>query len=181
MGAIDIIILILLGIGAYSGYKRGLFIGILSIVAFIIGIVFAFKFMHWGAEILAEKVESLTFMLPFVSFLIIFLIVTLTIRLLAYLVKQTLDLTLLGTFDNFAGAILGILKWAFMISLLIWAANSFGIEFPEEDLEESRLYNMLEPFAPFIINIIGSITPVIKDAVDRINELVNMSQDAIAN
>ncbi|MBD8488363.1 CvpA family protein [Echinicola sp. CAU 1574] len=178
MGAIDIVILILLAIGAYSGYKQGLFIGILSIVAFIIGIVFAFKFMHWGAEILAERVESLSFMLPFVSFLIIFLIVTITLRILAYLVKKTLDLTILGTFDNFAGAVLGILKWAFMLSLLIWAAQSFGIEIPKKKLEESTLYDVLEPFAPMVIDGVGVITPAIQDAVERINELVIESQDA---
>ncbi|AWW30360.1 CvpA family protein [Echinicola strongylocentroti] len=181
MNTIDIIILILLAIGAYSGYRQGLFIGILSIVAFIIGIVFAFKFMHWGADLLAERVESLTFMLPFISFLIIFLLVTITIRILAYLVKKTLDLTILGTFDNFAGAILGLLKWGFMLSLLIWVAMSFGVEMPREELEKSYLFGVLEPFAPLVIDAMGAITPVIQDAVGRINELVEKSQDAVTN
>ncbi|AGA76937.1 CvpA family protein [Echinicola vietnamensis] len=181
MNTIDIVILILLAIGAYSGYRQGLFIGILSIVAFIIGLVFAFKFMHWGAELLATRVESLTFMLPFISFLIIFLLVTITIRILALLVKKTLDLTILGTFDNFAGAILGLLKWGFMLSLLIWAAKSFGIEMPREKLEESYLFTVIEPFAAIVIDMVGVITPAIQDAVGRINELVEKSQDAVAN
>ena len=110
MSTIDIIILVLLVIGAYSGYKQGLFIGILSIVAFFIAIVLAFRFMHWGAEILAERVESLTFALPFVSFIIIFFAVTITIRILAYMVKKALDFTILGTLDSFGGAVLGLAK-----------------------------------------------------------------------
>lgn len=181
MSAIDIIILILLAIGAYSGYKRGLFIGILSIVAFFIGIILAFKFMHWGAEMLAQQMESLAFMLPFISFVIIFLLVTITIRICAYMVKKALDLTLLGGFDNFAGAILGLLKWAFMISLLIWAARSFGVDIPKKQLSKSDLFPVIEPFAPFLVDGLSVITPVIQDAVERINELVIPSADAAAD
>src|SRR5690606_10885216 len=125
LSTIDIIILILLAFGAFSGYKQGLFIGLLSIIAFFIGIILAFKFMHWGADMLAERVESLTFMLPFISFIIIFLIVTITIRVLAFMVKKALDLTILGTFDNFAGAVLGLFKWVVMITVFLWVARSF--------------------------------------------------------
>ncbi|GAB4107655.1 hypothetical protein GCM10028791_01010 [Echinicola sediminis] len=177
MGTIDIVILILLGIGAYSGYKQGLFIGILSIVAFMIGIVFAFKFMHWGADILAERVESLTFMLPFISFVIIFLIVVITIRILAYLVKKTLGLTILGAFDDFAGAVLGILKWGFMLSLLIWVMQTFGMEMPKGEIQKSSLFPVLEPFAPMVIDLLGAVTPAIQNAVERINELIIERQD----
>src|SRR5680860_153490 len=129
--------MILLAIGAYSGYKQGLFIGILSIVAFFNGIIFAFRFMHWGADMLAERVESLSFMLPFISFIIIFLVVTIVIRILAYLVKKALDLTILGTFDNFAGAVLGLFKWAVMISLLFWVGKMFEYKLPESLVKNS--------------------------------------------
>ena len=133
--------------------------------------------MHWGADILADRVESLTFMLPFISFLIIFLLVVITIRILAYLVKKTLDLTILGTFDDFAGAVLGMLKWAFMLSLLIWVAQSFGMEMPEEELGESSLFPVVEPFAPAVIDVLGAVTPAIKNAVERVNELIIESHD----
>lgn len=181
MGTIDIIILVLLAIGAYSGYKQGLFIGILSVVAFVVGLVCAFRLMHWGADILVQKVESLTFMLPFISFLIIFLIVTITIRILAYLVKKTLDLTVFGTFDNFAGAVLGVVKWAFMISLLIWVAGSFEMAMPQEMIRESSLYPYIQPLAPFVIGIMDSITPVIKEAVEAIHQLVDLSEDVVVD
>jgi membrane protein required for colicin V production len=52
---LDLIIIVFLATGAYSGYKQGLFISILSIVAFIIAIILAFHFMDWGTALLAEK------------------------------------------------------------------------------------------------------------------------------
>ncbi|MDN3671288.1 CvpA family protein [Echinicola jeungdonensis] len=153
MGHIDII-----GHWGLQWLQAGAFIGVLSVVAFIVGLVLAFKFMHWGAAILAERVESLTFMLPFVSFLIIFIFVVLVIRLLAYLVKKTMDLTILGAFDNFAGAVLGMLKWAFMVSLLFWVGHSFEVVLPEEKMEESSLYPIVQPIAPVVIDLLDTFT-----------------------
>lgn len=172
MSTIDIIILIMLAIGAYSGYKQGLFIGLLSIVAFFIGIILAFKFMHWGADMMAERVESLTFMLPFISFIIIFFIVTIVIRILAFLVKQALDLTILGTFDNIAGSILGLFKWAVMISLLIWVGTSFEYKIPEKWVENSVIYPVIIPIAPAMVSLLDDYTPIIDQSIQAIKELV---------
>jgi membrane protein required for colicin V production len=73
LNALDVVILVFLALGAYSGYKQGLFISILSIFAFVIALILAFHFMDWGAQILAEKVTELTFGLPFMAFILIFL------------------------------------------------------------------------------------------------------------
>ena len=172
MNILDIIILALLGLGAYSGYKQGLFIGILSIVAFFIAIVLAFRFMHWGAEILAEKVESLTFALPFVSFIIIFFAVTITIRILAYLVKQALHFTILGTLDSFGGAVLGLAKWGIMMSLLFWVGSSFEYKLPDHVVKDSVIYPVVKPIAPALVSILDAYTPVVDQSIAAIKELV---------
>ncbi|MFD2034102.1 CvpA family protein [Belliella marina] len=178
MATLDITIFIILAIGAYSGYRQGLFIGIISIVAFFVAIVLAFHLMDWGAEVLATKIENLTFMLPFVAFLIIFLIVIIGIRSLAFLVKKTIDLTVLGSMDNIAGSVLGVLKTGFILSLLLWVANSFEFEFSDNMINESKLYPILQPIAPFVINLVDSYTPIINQAVESIQTLVNTARNA---
>lgn len=161
-----------MAIGAYSGFKQGLFIGLLSILAFFIAILLAFKFMHWGADILSERVESLTFMLPFISFVLIFFLVTIVIRILAFLVKKTLDLTILGTFDSFAGAVLGLFKWAIMISLLIWVATSFEYKVPASWVKNSVIYPVIVPVAPAMVELLDAYTPIIDQSIEAIRELV---------
>jgi membrane protein required for colicin V production len=181
LATLDIIIFIILGIGAYSGYRQGLFIGIISIVAFFVAIVLAFHLMDWGAEVLAANIENLTFMLPFVAFLIIFLIVIISIRGLAFLVKKTMDLTILGSLDNVAGSVLGILKTGFMLSLLLWVANSFEFKVSEEWIFESKVYPIIQPIAPFVITLVDAYTPIINQAVTTIQDLVNTAKDAPLN
>jgi len=179
LSTVDIIILILLAVGTFSGYRKGLFIGLLSIVAFFIAIIFSFRFMHWGAEVLSRNVESLTFMLPFVAFIIIFLIVTVSLRIIAFAIKKTMDLTILGTFDNFAGAILGLFKWAFMISLLLWVANSFDFNVPGEVTENSVVYPVVTPIAPAAVAFLDSYTPIIDQSVKSIRKLVDIGPSVI--
>jgi membrane protein required for colicin V production len=174
---LDLIIVIFLAMGAYSGYKQGLFISILSIVAFIIAIILAFHFMDWGTTMLAERVDQLTFFLPFVAFLMIFLGVILIIRGLAYLVKKTMDFTILGSVDSVAGGILGIFKTAFILSLFLWVANSFEFFVPKEWVEDSKSYSYIQPIAPFVIMYLDQFTPIIKDTIAGIQELVKLAAD----
>lgn len=181
MATLDIIIFIILGIGAYSGYRNGLFIGIISIVAFFVAILLAFHLMDWGAEVLAAKVDNLTFTLPFVAFLIIFLLVIISIRSLAFLVKKTIDLTILGTLDNVAGSVLGILKTSFILSLLLWVANSFDFKVSEDWITASKVYPIIQPIAPFVITVVDAYTPIINQAVSTIQDLVNTAKDASVN
>ena len=173
--------MVLLCIGGYSGYRQGLFIGILSILAFFIGIVVAFRFMHWGAEMLSERVQSLSFMLPFVSFVIIFLVVTITIRILAYILKKVLYLTLLGAFDSFAGAILGMVKWAIMISLLFWVAHAFEFQLPDQFTDGSVIFPLILPLAPTLVALLDDYTPIIETTIATIRDMVNTSAGDTAN
>lgn len=129
--------------------------------------------MHWGAELLSGKVESLTFVLPFISFIIIFLVVTIVIRILAYMVKKALDFTVLGTFDNFAGAVLGLFKWTVMLSLLFWVGKSFEYHLPDHLVKDAVIYPAITPIAPALVSLLDAYTPIIDQSIAAIRELVN--------
>ena len=175
------LIWIVLGIGAYSGYRQGLFISILSIVAFIVGLILAFHLMDRGAHFLAQHVSELTFMLPFLAFLMIFLGIVVSIRLLAYLVKKTLDFTILGPVDNVAGAFLGIVKTAFVLSLFLWIADSFEFKITQNWTEKSKTTSIIRPMAPVVIGFLDAYTPIISESVKSIQSMVKFSADGIAD
>lgn len=181
MGTLDFIILIFLALGAYNGYKQGLFISILSIVAFILALILAFHLMDWGAQRLAENVTELTFALPFVAFIMIFLGVILIIRGLAFLVKKTLDFTILGSVDSMAGGILGVLKTAFILSFFVWVADSFDFKLTQDWTEKSKSYPLIQPLAPVAVQFLDVYTPVINDAVTTIQSLVKVNYDGTAD
>jgi len=181
LNILDVFIVVFLALGAYSGYKEGLFIGLISIVAFIFGVILAFHFMSWGADLLAKHVDEMTSLLPFMAFILIFFGVILIIRSLAFLVKKTMDFTILGSVDNVAGGILGFFKTVFILSLFIWIAGAFDYSFPKDWTNNSETYNYIGPVAPVVIDAVDDYTPIIKNTIASIQELVKKTADGLTD
>ncbi len=168
----DIFVLVLLGIGAFRGFKKGLLIEIIGIVAFIIAIVASFKLLHVGIDFLIHRFGSFSHLIPYIAFIMIFLLVLVGISLLGRMVKKILDYTLLGSIDNFAGGVVGILKMAIAISILLWLTQTVGFTLPESIRQNSKLYEIISPLGPKVVSIIGSLIPYSGDLIDSIRDLI---------
>lgn len=164
--------LIPLVFGAFLGFKKGLLLEIVGVLAFILAIIGGFKLMETGMVYLSEYFEDFGQLLPFISFLIIFLAIILLINMLGKLLKKMIDMTLLGGFDKFAGAILGLVKWAIGVSILLWLVNNFGVELPGQD-EELVLYPFLTELGPKIIASLDIVLPFAEDMLESIKALLS--------
>lgn len=170
MNIVDIVILLILGIAAYKGYQRGLFVSILSVIAFLVSLGMAFILLDWGVELLGDYIEGLKGLLPYLAFVMIFGVVAVLINLGGNMVKKAMDLTLLGSFDNIGGALLGVLKWIFGASLFIWLTQSVGIEIPNNMQEQSWLFNKIQPVAPWVIDSFSEYWPFMESLFQSIKE-----------
>lgn len=141
-------------------------------MAFILAIIGGFKLMETGMVYLSEYFEDFGQLLPFISFLIIFLAIILLINMLGKLLKKMIDMTLLGGFDKFAGAILGLVKWAIGVSILLWLVNNFGVELPGQD-EELVLYPFLTELGPKLIASLDVVLPFAEDMLESIKALLS--------
>jgi len=81
--------------------------------------------------------------------------------------------------DSVAGAILGLLKTGFALSLILWVANSFEFNFSESWMNESVFYPFIQPMAPLTINFVDGYTPIVKQTIASIQELVNTASNVI--
>lgn len=172
MNTLDLILLIALLIGAYRGFRKGLFIEVVGIAALIIAVVGGFKLLHVGIKFLSSHFGGFSHLIPYIAFILIFIAILVLINLLGSTVKRALDLTLLGSLDNFAGALLGILKWAIAISIFLWLTNTVGFRIPEETRHASLIYPLIEPLGPKTIQVISSWLPFTGDLIDAIRDLI---------
>ncbi len=154
------------------GFRKGLLLEIVGILAFVLGIIGGFKLMELGMSYLDEYFEDFDHLLPFISFLVIFLGILLLVNLLGKAVKKMLDMTLLGGVDKFAGAIVGIAKWAIGLSIILWLTHHFGIELPGQD-EDLVLYPYLTDLGPNLIQSLSVVLPFAEEMIDSIKELVS--------
>ena len=68
--------------GAWSGYREGFLMEVISLVGIILGIFLGFKLMGEGMLLLEEKFNADRSTLPYISFGIIFMIVVILVRFL---------------------------------------------------------------------------------------------------
>jgi len=145
---------------------------IVSLLAFVLAIIGGFKLLHSGMEFLDQHFEINSNLLPYIAFLLIFILIVVGLNLLGKILKKALDLTLLGSVDSLAGLILGTLKWAFGISVILWLTSYVGLLLPNLYTEDSILYSYIEPIAPVTVDYISTILPFANDLFEMIEDLI---------
>ena len=163
MSKVDIVLIIILIIGAYSGYKEGFLMELISLGAIILGVFLGFKLMGIVMILLEEKFNADKATLPYLSFGVIFILVVFLVRLLGKSVKNSMDKTFLGTMDQVMGSALGGFKTLFMMSILLWIVDSLRVTLPEAWTDDSWLYPFTARLAPSVANWLGDYIPAFKE------------------
>ena len=171
MSITDIIILIILALGAYSGYKKGLILELIAIIAFILAIIGGFKLLHVGMEYVSKVYEGFGNFLPFVAFLVLFVLILIVVNMAGQVLKKIIDWTPLGVMDNIAGAIVGVAKWALLLSIVLWVMTSLSLTLPDSLTENSRILPIISGFASQVSNFISTIFPSFENFISTLEEL----------
>jgi membrane protein required for colicin V production len=149
--------------GAYGGYKNGFIVSLFSLMAIVLGLLGGFKLMGWAMVFLADKYNVDQKVLPYLAFAFVFLLIVISVGLVGRLIKITIGKSVLGQFDQIAGALLGVIKTTFMISVVLWISDSLNINFPEHWTAKSWLHPMTAGFAPKITDWVSEVLPVFQD------------------
>lgn len=169
MNIVDIILLVFLGLAGVKGYLKGFVIEFFSFIAFFLGLFIAIEFTTPIA--LNYFGESDYFGLVAVGvFITIFLVLTLGINLMAKITKKALDLTLFGMVDNALGAVMGVLKWALILSVIIWIFDSVGLRITSEKIDSSMIYPYVVFIGPYTFEVVSGIIPFFQDIFDSIDK-----------
>ncbi|MEQ8360977.1 MAG: CvpA family protein [Cytophagales bacterium] len=180
MEVIDIVLALPLLFGFYRGFKKGLLMEIVNILALILAIIGGFKLMDQALLILIDTFGKPHPAFPFLAFILVFIAIVLGVNVLGKALKSLIGLTILGSFDKFVGGIIGVIKWAFAISLVLWMINAFAPElFDEQMRTDAYLLPLLISFAPHLFHIMLGFLPFLSDMMDSIKDL--LSPDSVAN
>ena len=89
----------------------------------------------------------------------------------ARFIKNVLDMTIFGMVDNLIGAVTGIVKWAFLISAVLWVLNSVGVTFEKGHASESIILPYLLDFSPVVFGWIAGFIPFVQDLIDTMKDI----------
>ncbi|WP_436514724.1 CvpA family protein [Ekhidna sp. To15] len=172
MDTFDFIILAVLGIGAIKGYLRGFIVELFSFIAFIIGLLLALELTIPVAENLFAESNYFE-VIAVIVFISLFILLSMAIKMGAKAIKKALDMTPFGTLDNVAGAVAGLLKWAFLLSIVLWVFESVGFDLVERYGDKTMLFPYIVDIGPTVFGWLGYVIPFIQDLIDSME---NMSQ-----
>jgi len=163
LSPLDIVLVIIILAGAYGGYKNGFIVALFSLIALVLGLLGGFKLMGWAMVLLADKYNVDQKVLPYLAFAFVFVIILICVGLLGKLIKVAVGRPLLGQFDPTAGALLGLVKTTFMLSVALWIADSLKINFPDHWTAKSWLHPTAAGFAPKLADWVSRVIPVFED------------------
>jgi membrane protein required for colicin V production len=151
---LDIIICIPLVWGLYKGFMKGLIVEAATVVAFALGVWGGITFSDFMAHQLTDWFNWKSPYLPVVSFALTFLIIIIVIFFLAKLIQRLAEGMALSIVNKLGGAVFGALKFAMMLSVVIFMMDAVEESYPMisfKTKEESLLYRPIGKIAPTLI------------------------------
>lgn len=153
MNAIDIIILILLAWGAFRGFTQGFILQVVTFIALIIGVWASIAFSDNMSEFLTKNMDITGKYLPVLSFVLIFVLVVVVAHLIGMLLTRFIEITSLGWLNRLGGVAFGVLKMAFIASVLLTIQNRMKEKIhiiSEKQIQTSLLYKPVSSLAPAV-------------------------------
>lgn len=163
MSKIDIALLVVILIGAYKGYKDGFLMGLVTLLALVLGVFGAFKLMGAGMIFLQEEFNADKVLLPYLAFIIIFILIVVLVTWMGRTVRNSIDKTFLGRIDEVMGSFLGAFKTTFMLSVALWIADSLKYSPGKEWTEGSWLYPFTAHLAPELAGWMAGFLPFFRE------------------
>ena len=159
---LDLIYAVIIVLAILHGYRRGLIVGLFSLVAVIIGLAAAMKLSIVAGKYIGKVINISDEWMPVISFAAVFLIIVLLIRLGARAIEKTIQIAMLGWVNKIGGIIFYAAVYTVVFSVILFYAEQMKWLQPET-INKSVTYSFVQPWGPKAINGFGSIIPVFKD------------------
>jgi len=169
MNIIDIFLIIFFIVVGIKGYTRGFIVEVFSLIAFFLGLYLAIEFTAPIAVKYFAESEYFN-VLSIAVFLLIMIGLSILINLVAKALKKVIDFTLLGIFDNILGTAFGMLKFALILSVILWIFKSVGLDLFSESVNSSMIIPYIRPVGPLAFELLGSIIPFFKDVFESFDK-----------
>jgi membrane protein required for colicin V production len=158
MNFLDYSLLIIVGLFAILGYRKGIIVSLATMAALILGIYAAVNFSNYLDVTLMEHMKPSRKWLPFISFTLTFLLVLVGVLLVGKLVEKLVDVAGLGFVNRLLGAALGMIKGVILASVLFFltvTADHNGKWLTAAHKKDSFFYSRVSELFPKMMEMFG--------------------------
>ena len=172
MNYLDIIIAIILFLFGFKGFRKGLIIEVVTLLAFGVGIYGAMHFSDFTAEHLKDFMEINPKYLNTVAFILTFILLVVLVNIIGRLVSNAVKAMNLGFFNKLGGFLFGLAKGLLLCSTMVLVLNNLqwmGLV-KEEVKEGSYLYPYVEKTVPYLYKGFDLVKDYAKEMIPEESE-----------
>jgi len=166
---LDIVLVVVLLIFFFMGWKMGLIKGAFSLIGLVGGIWFAGL---WGGG-LATWIEGNEWLSGDVAFYVSHLVIILITLLIAYIVAhyvgKVTKFGFLSSVNTIGGMVVGLLIGAFLAQAVIIAIANVNVSFVQNGIENSSIAGVIRPVTGWAVNILPDKPDFLKGVKDFLN------------
>lgn len=154
MNSVDIILGIILLLAFYSGFKKGLFVTLASLIGLVAGVYGAVYFSDYAGRYISEWFDWSEQSTKWASFAVTFLLIVFVLNFIGKFLTKIADFTALGLLNKVLGGVFSALQYAFILSVVFLFFNSSnltGYVISEEKKVTSIIYPYIESIAPWVL------------------------------
>ena len=129
MSYIDIIILVIIAIGAIRGFSKGLIVEIATLLALVLGVFITMRYSVYTEKILKDFFNASSPYTPYVALGVTFIVVVIGIYILGKLLTKLVDIISLGLVNKLLGTIFGAAKACLIICVLLLLVDALNDRF----------------------------------------------------
>lgn len=169
MSYLDAIILLIIALFAWNGFRNGLIREVFRIVGLVLAGFIAFQYADRFAAIIGSVTNVSEIYLPYIGFALLFILSLIAVHVAVLFLDKLIQLLLLSIPNRLFGSLFGVAKSSLLVSILLIFLAGFG--FPGQDLKkESLLYAPILKVAPASYDIVAKVLPGVKpyrESVER--------------
>lgn len=157
MNYIDLVLAIMLLIGAIQGFRKGLIIELASLAALILGIWGGIKFSDFTADFITRQTGYHSQYLGTIAFVVTFIVIVILIHIMGRMLDTIVKAIFLGFLNRLAGIIFGVLKTAIILSILLLLFDDIDESvhlLPVKQKGDSKLYTPMKQIVPTLFPFI---------------------------
>ena len=175
MSTLDLIILIILGLGILLGLVKGALKQLAGLLGLVVGLLAAKAMYATVADHVFIRVTDNLTVAQALAFLAIWVVVPLLFWLVATLLTRAMEAVSLGWINRLLGGLLGGVAHALLVSLAICvleAVDTHDDLFSRRQKQESVLYYRMEPLAGLFFPAAKAFTEQIYDGINQAAERI---------
>lgn len=175
MNYLDIIIAIILFLFGIKGFRKGLVIEVVTLLAFGVGIYGAMHFSDFTAEHLQDVMEVNPKYLNTIAFVLTFILLVILVNIIGKMVTKMIQAMNLSFWNKLGGGVFGMAKGLLLCSTVVLVLNNLqwtGIV-KEEVRKESYLYPYVEKTVPYLykgFDLVKGYLEALPDSEDKKTE-----------